>query len=449
MDDLIDRARSYGTEAHARINHLRKYTFQPYDVHLQAVARLVASVCDDPAMVAAAWLHDTVEDTPATFEELERAFGCDVTTLVKELTDVSKPGDGNRAARKALDRQHLATGSSRAKTIKLADIIDNCVDICSHDQVFGRIYLEEAKALLEVLREGDPRLYRKAEATLAKCAAECVASSSADRMTEALHTGTPLHPALLSERHGLRFFTEAFTARDIFEPLPSFDADACQRLFCDASIRSGAPIIGIRTQGHLTGYLLGEDFDGEALPPVRAIEPPQTVELDASLTDVVHTLTLYTCCFVTLNRTVIGTITRVDMEKPVVRMWLFGIIMLFEMMIVKQVRDTWPDESWIKRVSAGRLEKAKALQDERQRRGLTADLLDSLQFSDKFQLLLHDPSFAKQLGFFSAAAAKKALKELESLRNNLAHGQDIATHDWSQIIRLAHRIQQMSGAPSA
>ena len=106
-------------------------------------------------MVAAAWLHDTVEDTPATFEEIEREFGADVAALVKELTDVSRPGDGNRAARKAIDREHTAAASPRAKTIKLADIIDNCEDICRHDPKFGRVYLGEARALLAVLAEGD------------------------------------------------------------------------------------------------------------------------------------------------------------------------------------------------------------------------------------------------------------------------------------------------------
>ena len=43
-EDLIGRARAYAVGAHARINQLRKYTSQPYDVHLKAVADLVASV---------------------------------------------------------------------------------------------------------------------------------------------------------------------------------------------------------------------------------------------------------------------------------------------------------------------------------------------------------------------------------------------------------------------
>lgn len=113
MDYLVEKARLYATSAHARINQFRKYTLQPYDVHLKAVAGLVASICDDKAMIAASWLHDTVEDTPATFEDLEREFGPDVMNLVKELTDVSRPSDGNRAIRKAIDRHHLAAASPR------------------------------------------------------------------------------------------------------------------------------------------------------------------------------------------------------------------------------------------------------------------------------------------------------------------------------------------------
>ena len=56
-DELIARARRYATEAHARIDQRRKYTGQPYEAHLKAVAALVARHGGDAAMVAAAWLR--------------------------------------------------------------------------------------------------------------------------------------------------------------------------------------------------------------------------------------------------------------------------------------------------------------------------------------------------------------------------------------------------------
>jgi hypothetical protein len=68
-----------------------------------------------------------------------------------------------------------------------------------------------------------------------------------------------------------------------------------------------------------------------------------------------------------------------------------------------------------------------------------------LQFSDKLQIVLRNQQFLEGAGFHSASTAKKSLKDLESLRNNLAHGQEITTHDWPPISRLAQRVQQLYG----
>lgn len=160
--DLTRRAREFATNAHQQIGHRRKYTGQPYSDHLAGVARRVASVSDDPEMLAAAWLHDVVEDTTATFADVEREFGKAVCTLVEELAGASKPSDGNRSRRKRIDLQHLARASTRAMTIKLANLIDNGRDISKHDPRFAQTYLREMSALLEVLQEGDSRLYQQA-----------------------------------------------------------------------------------------------------------------------------------------------------------------------------------------------------------------------------------------------------------------------------------------------
>ena len=157
----------------------------------------------------------------------------------------------------------------------------------------------------------------------------------------------------------------------------------------------------------------------------------------------IHILTHFSYCFVKLNDMVIGVIGRRDIEKPVVRMWLFGIIMLIEMLLAKEIRRRWPDGNWEQHVSKGRLEKAKELKAERERRGYYPDLVDCLQLPDKLYIMLTEPVFVKDMGFASIRAAKRAIRELESLRNALAHGQDITTRDWPPIVRLARRIQQL------
>lgn len=159
---IEQRAKEFATRWHASIGQVRKYTGEPYINHPGAVAELVRSVPHDEAMLAAAWLHDVVEDTPCSIEDVEAEFGSEVAALVGWLTDVSKPADGNREKRKAMDREHTARSPASAKTVKLADLIDNSRSILEFDPDFARVYIHEKERLLAVLTEGDPTLHAMA-----------------------------------------------------------------------------------------------------------------------------------------------------------------------------------------------------------------------------------------------------------------------------------------------
>jgi len=162
MGDLERRAKAFATAAHGSIDQRRKYTGEPYIVHPIAVAEIVRSVPHTEEMIAAALLHDVVEDTPVTIEEIDAEFGPVVAELVGWLTDVSRPSDGNRRKRKHLDLLHSAQAPAEAKTIKLADLIDNTLSIEKHDRSFWPVYRREKLALLDVLKEGDARLWARA-----------------------------------------------------------------------------------------------------------------------------------------------------------------------------------------------------------------------------------------------------------------------------------------------
>jgi len=155
---IVERARVFATAAHTAIGQVRKYTFEPYIVHPAEVASIVRSVPHTDEMVAAAWLHDTVEDTDVTIELIRAEFGDKVAELVGWLTDVSRPEDGNRAVRKAIDREHSASAPAEAQTVKLADLIANTRSIMKHDVAFAKTYLEEKRLLLEVMDRGDATL---------------------------------------------------------------------------------------------------------------------------------------------------------------------------------------------------------------------------------------------------------------------------------------------------
>lgn len=162
MTPIIKKAKEFAQHHHSSIDQRRKYTNEPYIVHPAAVAKLVSSVPHTEAMIAAAWLHDTVEDTPATIEMVQEEFGEAIAVLVEMLTDISKPEDGNRVQRKSIDRDHTAQASAEAKTIKLADLIHNSETILKHDLEFAKVYMAEKAALLNVLREGDQVLFTTA-----------------------------------------------------------------------------------------------------------------------------------------------------------------------------------------------------------------------------------------------------------------------------------------------
>ena len=161
--DLAERARVFATAAHAAVGQLRKYTNEPYIVHPAEVVQIVSTRPHDPEMLAAAWLHDTVEDTGVTIETIRAEFGSKVAELVGWLTDVSRPEHGNRAVRKALDRAHTAQAPAEAQTIKLADIISNTRSIGEHDEKFAKTYFEEKRMQLEVMHKGDPILWQEAK----------------------------------------------------------------------------------------------------------------------------------------------------------------------------------------------------------------------------------------------------------------------------------------------
>jgi hypothetical protein len=444
MSDLVKRASDYATKAHQRINHQRKYSKQPYHVHLKAAAKLVASVTDDAEMIAAAWLHDTVEDTPATLDDIETEFGVSVAELVEELTDVSKSSDGNRAQRKAIDLQHSAQASARAKTVKLADLIDNCRDITKHDQRFARVYLVEMGALLEILGDGDQQLYQQATKLHAKSANK-VGLTYIGAVEPDLWQPEQIRLSGFDNNDLKRLFIDAFMARDIAEGLLSFDVDtSCKKV--EKSLRhQRREIASIRMGGGVQGYVRLSDLGaGNCADCLRHFTVDQVVSDSATFSDVIHVLTRHDYCFVTMLGNVTGVIGRDDINKPMVRMWLFGIVTIIEMILVQLIHEHFPNDDWQQTLSVGRLQKARDIQTERQRRNVYCELIDCLQLSDKGQILFEDSAALQKLGFETKSAAKRVLKELESLRNHLAHAQNIVMHDWVQIARLSMRIDEIA-----
>jgi (p)ppGpp synthase/HD superfamily hydrolase len=97
-----------------------------------------------------------------TIETIEQEFGSEVAEIVGWLTDVSKPEDGNRAVRKAIDREHSAQAPASAQTVKCCDLISNTRSIVRNDPEFAKIYLIEKRSLLEVMTKAHSEIMEEA-----------------------------------------------------------------------------------------------------------------------------------------------------------------------------------------------------------------------------------------------------------------------------------------------
>ena len=240
-----------------------------------------------------------------------------------------------------------------------------------------------------------------------------------------------------------RVFLEGFTAMDIAEPLVSFDSEADADTVKQFMSERSFNLVGVRREGLVCGYVLQTDLAGGSCGEhMRPFTPDDDLVADTSnLIDVVKSLAINEKCFVTILDRVGAIITLSDLEKPPMRMFLFGFITIAEMFITEFIRQRYPDNSWQDLLSEGRVTLAKNFQKERARRGQQVELLDCLQFGDKGWIAAQDQEIRGAFGSNSRREARKAIKEMETLRNNLAHTQEIIPAGWQRIITACSRLE--------
>lgn len=172
MEEVLQSVRDFADRAHG--GQMRKYTPDRYIVHPVRVMEICRVYNDSMPVLCAALLHDVLEDTPVTNEELEDFLTTmmstmaaqQTTALVVELTDVYTKKNfpkWNRKKRRAAEEERMSQTSAEAQTIKYADIMDNCKEIVEHDPDFARVFLRECRNLLQMMTQGHPELYRQAK----------------------------------------------------------------------------------------------------------------------------------------------------------------------------------------------------------------------------------------------------------------------------------------------
>jgi hypothetical protein len=163
------------------------------------------------------------------------------------------------------------------------------------------------------------------------------------------------------------------------------------------------------------------------------------------LPSVLTTLKERSHSFVLIGSAVRGIVTRADLNKPPVRVYLFGLVSLLEMHLGFWIRVTYPDTTWEAELGTGRLDAARALQAERQKRGHEASLLGCIQFCDKRDLVAAKGDLRDRLGLGNERDAIRLLRRAEDLRNLLAHSQQdlVQGSSWEELIGIVQSIEKV------
>jgi (p)ppGpp synthase/HD superfamily hydrolase len=147
LSDLIEQAKAFATERHK--NQPRKYEGTPYITHPIAVAARLEQFSHDPELIAAAYLHDTVEDTSTTLDEIGEKFGKRVQCLVHELTSDKPLAQKVGKAKYLIDKiNHM---SAQARLIKFIDREHNVSALDHGPKSFSERYSKETAEILSNL----------------------------------------------------------------------------------------------------------------------------------------------------------------------------------------------------------------------------------------------------------------------------------------------------------
>lgn len=249
-----------------------------------------------------------------------------------------------------------------------------------------------------------------------------------------------------------RMFNQILTVRELAEPLASFDHDRPATEVRDFIEQRDFDLVGVRVDGVIHGIARREHLSGGSLGDHMEPVSEQALWHEAQpILDALEALAGGGWILVSSMGHPVGIATRGDLQKAPLRMWLFGLISLFEMQLLRWVREGFPEDSWKDRLSPGRIEKAMEVFDSRKRANDATDLAECLQLSDKAALARRIHGFFRQIGEVydspevptSASKWDQFSRQVGDLRDRLAHSNVIASSEWPALVRLARQLEDV------
>jgi CBS domain-containing protein len=246
-------------------------------------------------------------------------------------------------------------------------------------------------------------------------------------------------------------FARSLTVADLASSLISLDENQPAAAGLDLMQSTGQPVLGVRRAGRICGWVSQKSLTGggSLSDHIHDFDSDEVIAESTSIQDVLAAMVDREQLFIRWLGEIVGVVHRSDLQKPPVRMWLFGVVTLVDSNFTWAIERLYPGESWFTLLSEGRLQKAQGLQAERLRRGSHCRLIDCLQIKDKADILLKKQTHLQLMGFSSRREAEHLGRDIELLRNHLAHGQELESSHLGTARLLAASLDHILRADGA
>lgn len=242
-----------------------------------------------------------------------------------------------------------------------------------------------------------------------------------------------------------RLFERAVTIREIAEPLVSFDTDRDGKTIGAFMDARNFDVVGLREGGRLAGYVRRKDLkEGPAQGCLTRFREGQVLAESAPLSSAIQALRDRNELFITVLDQVGGIVTKGDLQKAPVRLWLFGVISLLEMQMLRLIRERFPHGACMSLLPPGRIDAAKrifAMRKQRNEEADVSDFSDCLQICDKATILLNDSELKALAQSPNTAIDEDFFSRLQALRDALAHSNDILAGRWPELVNLVEEAE--------
>lgn len=259
-----------------------------------------------------------------------------------------------------------------------------------------------------------------------------------------------------------KIFTEKITAKVIYEELVSFPANSSGSEAKQVLIERGFDSAGVVDDSkNVIGYVLTASLGEGSVNDYRKDMGRECLISDSTpLFEVFNVLRSKDFVYVNYADKIVGILSKADLNKPPVRIYIFGVVSLFEMHLSYWINHYFPEESWQNILSGNRIEKLQKVFEKRRENGMNQQLTmqECLQLCDKKIILLRSHDFIEFVRC-SKKSFKKILESIESIRNNISHAQnsimdemtidkisdalqfceDFLTHSDEEVLKLAAR----------